>query len=273
MRHVGWIALLAVICASSVAAAGDIQILCEPGLRVYLDGELAAISARLDDGAYLMDVPRGLHTVRVEKDGFVPQSFEVLVGQVPVEVTVGEFAPAPAATRTEEPANAEPSLALGTLVVTSAPQNCVVEVNGAPHTKTSPQLTIGGVASGEHTVRFTKPGYESVEKVVAVQPGATVAIHGNLKAAQVVAANQGWGSLRVVSTPSRCTVKFLDKTREKISMYLNVSHIPAGEHRMVVSISGRELSTKVLILDEQMTIVKVNFIKGEEPFVVSHVPD
>jgi hypothetical protein len=259
------------ICAASVAAAGEIQVLCEPGLRVYLDGELAAISSRLDDGAYLMDVPRGLHGVRVEKDGFAPQSFEVLVGQVPVEVTVGEFQPAPAAAAAPTPA--APSVALGTLVVTSAPQNCVVEVNGTPHTKTSPQLRIGGVAAGQHTVRFTKTGYEPLAKVVTVQPGATVAVHGNLKSAKVLTANKGWGSLRVVSTPSRCTVRLMGKTLEKTSMNLNVSRIPAGEHRMVVSIPGRELSTKVLILDEQVAIVKVNFIKGEEPFVVNHVPE
>jgi len=273
MRRGGWAALLVVICAASVATAGDIQVLCEPGLRVYLDGELAGISSRLDDGAYLMDVARGLHTVRVEKDGFVPQSFEVLVGQVPIEVTVDEFAPASAATRAEEPVSAEPSLAVGALIVTSAPQNCVVEINGVPHTKTSPQLTIGGVAVGEHTVRFAKPGYETVEKVVTVQPQATVAVHGNLKAAEIVAVQEGWGSLRVISKPTRCTVKFLGKTSEKTTLNLNLSRIPAGEHRIVVSIPGRELSTKVLILDEQMAVLKVSFMKGDEPFVVSHVPD
>ena len=273
MRRGGWAALLVVICAASVATAGDIQVLCEPGLRVYLDGELAGISSRLDDGAYLMDVARGLHTVRVEKDGFVPQSFEVLVGQVPIEVTVDEFAPASAATRAEEPVSAEPSLAVGALIVTSAPQNCVVEINGVPHTKTSPQLTIGGIAGGEHSIRFTKPGYEPVAKKVVMQPGATVAVHGNLKAAEVVAVQEGWGSLRVVSEPSRCTVKFMGKTSEKTTLNLNLSRIPAGEHPIIVSIAGRELSTKVLILDEQMTVVKVSFIKGDEPFGISHVPD
>jgi len=272
MRHVGWIALLVVTCAASLAAAGDIQVLCEPGLRVYLDGELAAISARLDDGAYLMDVPRGLHTVRVEKDGFVPQSFEVLVGQVPAEVTVGEFQEL-AASAVEEPAGGRPALAVGTLVVTSAPQNCVVEVSGTPHTKTSPRLTIGGITAGDHTIRFTKPGYDPIAKVVTVQPGATVAVHGDLKEAKVEASLEGFGSLRVISTPSRCTVKFLGKTSEKITINLNLSHIPAGEHRMVVSIPGRELTTKVLVLGEQLTVVRVSFIKGDEPFIISHVPD
>ncbi len=272
MRHARGLILLIVL-AAAMAAAGDIQVLCEPGLRVYLDGELAGISSRLDDGAYLADIPRGLHTVRVEKDGFAPQSFEVLVGQVPVELTVGTFEPAPPATGVEGTAGAGTSMAIGTLVVTSAPQNCVVEVDGTPHTKTSPQLTIGGIAGGEHTLRFTKPGYEPVAKKVVMQPGAKVAVHGNLKAAEVVAVHEGWGSLRVVSEPSRCTVKFMGKTSEKTSLNLNLSRIPAGEHPIIVSIAGRELSTKVLILDEQMTVVKVSFIKGDEPFVISHVPD
>lgn len=275
MRPWGLLALIVMICAAAaaVAVAGDIQVLCEPGLRVYLDGELAGISSRLDDGAYLMDVARGLHTVRVEKDGFAPQSFEVLVGQVPIEVTVGEFVPVPAPAAPGETESPEAPQAVGTLIVTSAPQNCVVEVNGVPHTKTSPQLTIGGVAAGEHTVRFAKPGYETVTEVVTVQPQATVAVHGNLKTARIVAANPGWGSLRLTSKPSRCTVKFLGKTSEKTTMNLNISHVPAGEHRIVVSIPGRELSTKVLILDEQMTVLAVSFMKGDEPFVVSHVPD
>jgi hypothetical protein len=271
MRRWGWLAVLVAICAASVAAAGEIQVLCEPGLRVYLDGELAAISSRLDDGAYLMDIARGLHSLRVEKDGFAPQSFEVLVGQVPVEITVGEFQPAPTAAAPPPPA--APSAALGTLVVTSAPQNCVVEVNGVPRTKASPQLRIGGIAAGQHTVRFTKPGYEPLEKVVTVQPGATVAVHGNLKSAEVLSANEGWGSLRVVSTPSHCSVRFLGKTWEKTSMNLNLSHLPVGEHTITVSIPGRELSTKILILDEQIALVKVSFIKGDEPFVVSHLPE
>jgi hypothetical protein len=273
MRHARGLVLIVALAVSAVATAGDIQVLCEPGLRVYLDGELAGISSRLDDGAYLTDIARGLHTVRVEKDGFEPQSFEVLVGQVPVEVTVGEFRLAPAAAGAEESPGAGTALAVGTLVITSAPQNCVVEVNGTPHTKTSPQLVIGGVAAGEHKLRFTKPGYDPVTKVVEVQPAATLAVHGNLKTAEVVAVQEGWGSLRVISKPSRCTVRFLGKTSEKTSLNLNLSRIPAGEHPIVVSISGRELSTNILILDEQVTIVRVSFMPGDDPFVASHEPD
>lgn len=273
MRRGGWLALLVLVAAAAVASAGEIQVLCEPGLRVYLDGELAGISSRLDDGAYLTEVPRGLHTVRVEKDGFEPQSFQVLVGQIPVEVTVGEFEPAPKPDAAAGATNARPALAVGTLIVTSAPQNCVVEVSGTPHTKTTPQLVISGVTTGKHTLRFAKPGYDPITKVVEVLAGGTVAVHGSLKEAKVVAVQEGWGSLRVISKPSHCTVKFMGKTSEKTTLNLNLSRIPAGEHPIIVSIPGRELSAKILVLGEQVTIVRVSFLPGDDPFVISHEPD
>lgn len=273
MRVARLLLVTLVLCGAAVATAGDIQVFCSPGARVYLDGELAGLCSRLDDGAYLMDVASGTHTLRVEQDGFQPKSFEVGVGQVPVEVTVGELEPAPEAPPAEAPANPEAPRAVGSLVVTSAPQNCVVEVDGEPRTKTSPQLTIGGLSAGDHTVTFSKPGYEPVSEVVTVHPGATVTVRGNLKAAKVETAHQGRGSLRVFSKPTRCTVRVLGMVKEKTDLVQNLTRLPAGEHQVVVSIPGREMSTRVLIADGQRTILRVSFMAGDEPFTVSRVPE
>jgi len=253
--------------------AGDIQVFCEPGVRVYLDDELVGTCSRLDDGAYLMDVAEGTHTLRVEKDGFVPQSYEVVVGQVPIEVTVGELAPAPPATSSEAPADSEPAQAIGSLIVTSAPQHCMVEVDGTEWAKVTPQLTIGGLGAGEHTVTFSKPGYDPVSEKVTIRPGAAAMVHGNLKTAEVEFAHLGRGSLRVVSQPKRCTVRFLGMIREKTALNLNLTRIPAGEYPIVISIPGRELSTKVLISNGQRTILKVSFMEGDDAFAVSYGPE
>lgn len=253
------------------AFAGDIQVFCEAGLRVYLDDELAGISSRLDDGLYLMDVGPGSHAVRVEKDGFAPQRFEVVLGRVPIEITVGEFEPLPPEPESETPPEA-PSLPLGSLVITSAPQNCVVEIDGVPHTKTSPQLSIGGLAAGEHTVRFVKPGYEPVSERVRINPGGTVTVRGNLKAGALEAVHQGRGSLRVLCKPSSCTVRFMGMLRTTSGGKLNLTHIPAGEYGLVVEIPGRKLVREIVILDGQRTLAEVSFMEGDEPFVVSHRP-
>jgi hypothetical protein len=257
---------------SAVSFAGDIQVFCEPGLRVYLDGELMGISSTQEDGLFLSNAPEGMRRIRVEKDGFVPQSIEVEVSDYPIEVRVGKLSPGPFASYTKEPdAGTVPQLH-GNLTITSAPQNCTVEIDGKSETKDTPQLSIGRIAAGEHTISFSKPGYEPISRVVTIHPKADVTVRGDLFAGKVETTYEGRGALRVISNPSRCTVRFRGKTEEKIHMSLNLTQIPAGEYPIFVSIRGRKLSTNVLIMNEQRTILEVSFVKGDEPFVVSYVP-
>jgi hypothetical protein len=274
-------AIAVVVSGAPAAIAGDIQVLCEPGLRVYLDDELAGTSSAREDGLYLMGVRRGLHTVRVEKDGYLPQSFEVEVLRVPIEIEVGDFTPLP--TPVAPPADVEeaapvatepeaPVQLVGSLVVTSAPQNCTVEIDGRREEKNEPQLAIGGLPAGEHTIRFSKDGFDPVSGTVTVRPGGEMTVRGNLVEGRVETVHTGKGSLRVISKPQRCSVRILGMLREKTGPKLNLSHLPAGEHLMVVSIPGRELETHVVIYDRTRTVVEVSFMAGDEPFTIRHVP-
>ena len=272
-RVAGGLCLVFAISLVAVAAAGDIQLLCEPGLRILLDGRLVGTSTAREDGLFLTGVPSGGHTIRVEKDGSMARSFQVEVGDVPIEVKVGALEPAPVAPTESEAPAAEVTQLAGSLVVTSAPQNCTVSIDGRPEEKTTPQLLIGGLPPGEHTVSFSKPGYETISTVVSLQPGVEVSVRGDLIAGRVEVAHEGKGSLRVTSKPTRCTVRILGMTREKTDRILKLSHLPAGVHRMVVSIPGRDLSTDLLIRKGHRTVVEVSFFKGDEPFVVSSVPE
>ncbi len=139
--------------------------------------------------------------------------------------------------------------------------------------KSTPHLSIGGLAVGEHSITFSRAGYERISGVVRIQDGAEVAVRGNLETGKVEFVHVGLGSLRVISQPNRCTVRFMGKTKEKSDQKLNLTMIPAGEYPMVVSIRGRTLSTNVLISKGMKTIVRVSFMKGDEPFVISHQPE
>jgi hypothetical protein len=261
------------VSASTLLSASDIQVTCEPGLRIYLDGALRGTSTAREDGLFLANVPEGPHTIRVEKDGFEPQVFQVQVPALPIQVKVAPFSPQPPAGREGKTGAPEVKPATESLLITSAPQNCVVEIDGRSHTKDAPQLLIDGLAAGEHTIVFSKPGYDRVSHVIRIEPGAEITVRGDLIAGRVEVVHEGEGSLRVISTPENCTVRILGKTRDKIHPKLNVSYLPAGEHLMVVSWGGRELSTNVLIKDGQRTIVRVSFMKGDQPFVVSYEPE
>jgi hypothetical protein len=273
MKYISRFFLLFVMSTAAVSFAGDIQVLCEPDLQVYLDDKLVGLSKQKQDGLFLANVGEGTHTIRIEKDGFEPRNYQVEVGSSPIEVRVEELEPVAVVRSGEESGTTRILESTASLVVTSAPQNCTVEIDGKVETKNIPEMTVGGLAAGEHRISFSKPGYDRISGVVELLPGAEVMVRGDLIAGRVETSHMGEGSLRVISTPERCAVRILGKTKQKTSGILNISHLPAGEHRLVVSRGGMKLSRKVAILGGHRTIVEVSFLKEEEPFVVSYEPE
>jgi hypothetical protein len=89
MKRLLWLCLSVLVLVPAPLFAGDIQVACEPGLRVFLDGKLAGTSNAKEDGLFMANVPEGAHVIRVERDGFVPQSYQVEVATLPIEVRVG----------------------------------------------------------------------------------------------------------------------------------------------------------------------------------------
>lgn len=273
MSGLRWVVFLVLTGIAAIALAGDVQVLCEPGVRIYLDGKFVGTTIVKEDGLFLASVPAGAHVVRAERTGFVPQSFQVEAQKLPVEVRVGVFARQPAPPQDEPAGVARIKERAGNLVVTSAPQNCVVEVDGKSEVKNVPLLLIADLAAGQHTVSFSKPGYDRISGAVRVQPGADIAVRGDLFDGKIETVDQGKGSLRVISTPDHCTVHFRGAVKETWVSMLKISFVPAGEYPIVVVWKGHELSSRITILEGQRTVVNVSFIKGEKPFVVSYEPE
>ena len=56
MRHAPLVCLLLALTLATVSMAGDIQVTCEPGLRVFLDNQLAGTSSASEHGLHLTKV-------------------------------------------------------------------------------------------------------------------------------------------------------------------------------------------------------------------------
>lgn len=266
--------LILVLVTANISLAGDIQVICEPGLRIYLDDKLAGTSSAKEDGIFLADVRNGSHIIRVEKEGYVPQAFEVEVTDLPVEIKVEALVPLPPEPEPVAPTPAPLKPAVGILVITSAPQNCVVEIDGTrTETKNTPTLTLSDLVIGRHTISFSKVGYETISDTFFVQPDTATIVRGNLIDSKVEAGGaEGKGSVRVISKPMTCEVRFAGKYYDKQHRILNITHIPAGDHRMVVEWGGRTLSAVVPVSDRRKTIVEVSFMEGDRPFVITTEP-
>jgi hypothetical protein len=256
---------------AAISLAGDIQVACKPGLSIYLDNQYMGESTAMQDGLFLMNVKKGTRTIRVEKEGFLPRTIEVEVSDFPIEVRIGELVPNPSG-RSQPAPTPTAKKQVGYLVVTSAPQNCTVELDGTSEIKETPRISFDRIDAGEHTISFSKDGYETITGVITVPPGVEVTVRGNLFDGKIETIYQGKGSLRVKSTPVRCTVRIAGMTREKDQPTLNLTHLPAGEYSIVVSIPGREHSEEIMILDRHRTIVEVDFKDQKQPIVVSYVP-
>jgi len=267
------IILFFVMSAAAVSFGGDIQVSCSAGLRIYLDDRLMGTANAMEDGLFLANVPAGAHTIRVEKDGFLPKNIRIEVSDRPVEVRVGTLAPQPFAQHQKKAEPEEVKQLFGDLTVTSAPQNCVVEIDGKSEPKEIPELEIGRVVSGKHTISFSKPGYETITREITIHPGSEVIVRGDLFEGKIEILYEGRGSLQVTSNPSRCKIRFRGKSEDKIHPTFNLTHIPAGEYPIVFEIKGRKLSRELLIRDGQRAVIRVSFVKGEEPFSVSYVPN
>ena len=257
---------------ATVSFAGDIQVSCKPGLSIFLDDQYMGESTAMQDGLFLMNIKKGTHTLRVEKEGFVPRTIEVEVSDFPIEVRIGDLVANPGAKYQSSSASEKVTKSVGYLIVTSAPQNCVVEVDGTSEVKQTPQISFDRIESGEHTISFSKDGFETVSGVIRVPPGAEVTVRGNLFDGKIETMHSGIGSLKIYSKPTSCTIHFRGKREEKFRGTHNITRIPAGEYPITFEIEGRELSTTVLIRDEMRTILEVSFIKGREPFTTSYVP-
>ncbi len=279
MKSRYWLVAVCLMSLAAVSFAGDIQVLCDPGLRVFLDNELVGTSNVKDDGMYLMDVPRGTHIIRVEKTGCIPQVIQVEVSNLPVEVKVEEFKPFRA--KVNEMLGRPPTdgsttsvtkvkKLAGNLTITSAPQKCTVEIDGKPYKKTTPQMVLSGITAGDHTIAFSKDGYDPISRKVKIHPGAEATVRGDLTSGKVELVYEGKGSLRVISKPMRCTIMLGEMMREKIYLRLNLSHLPAGEYPFAAMLGGREVSAPVIIRRGYKTVVSVSFMEGDKPISIAY---
>ncbi|MFA4987483.1 MAG: SUMF1/EgtB/PvdO family nonheme iron enzyme, partial [Candidatus Brocadiia bacterium] len=73
---------------------GHIQVKCEPGISIRLDGDLKGVSAAEYGGLMIRDVPAGVHELKALKEGFIPQVKLVTVEKDRVAVVeLGAFIP------------------------------------------------------------------------------------------------------------------------------------------------------------------------------------
>ncbi len=151
-------------CASFAlhAEAGHIQIKCESGVQVFLDGTLKGITSADVGGIILQDVTMGNHSLRFIKPGFTPQetNINLKAGQILVH-TVQTFVPRVRIQEEGEEDESTVQAKVGTIIVKSLPVECVVDFPTAGlsgYEKSKAQIIVTDAPIGRHTGRFRGMG-------------------------------------------------------------------------------------------------------------------
>ena len=168
-----------------VPTTGTLQVQSNPtGANVSLDGVYKGITPLT-----IPNIFPGLHTVRVEKTGYLPWLDTV-------NINAGETIPVNAALTA-----APPTPTTGTINTTSYPSGAEVKLDGTLRGTTP--LELPGVSPGTHTLRVELTGFEPFISPVGVTAGSTTYVHAVLEPIPPVITN---GTLDIQSDPTGANI-------------------------------------------------------------------
>ncbi len=165
--------LLSLVVAAMVSArtasaqdTGFIQVQCEPGIQIFLDGTLKGLSDRDQGGLVIEAVPVGDRTVKALKPGFTPQERRVRVAKGEVAVVKFEsLRPRPTVVQGGQEEAAPIVLKTGTVIVKSVPVECKVSIERADGAggfdavgeidKVKPEATVSNLEVGQYRITAT----------------------------------------------------------------------------------------------------------------------
>lgn len=161
---------------------GYIQIVAEPGIRVFVEGKLAGSTSDRDQGLVLNNVGAGKYRLRFEKDGFESRVAELSVS--PGEVTVYTlYSLAPSIDIQEDDAERtgflEPKT--GVLEFVCLPVYCSIsipELELDNYTKRSSTMMIHEVLATRYQVTISV-GDSQLQEMVELEPNTTLKLFAN----------------------------------------------------------------------------------------------
>lgn len=140
-----------------------LQVICEPGVEIFLNGESAGSSNWKDGGLHLKISPDN-YIVEARKAGYVSQTKEVSLRKSDVEVwSLAPFAPLPGSTEATSGEEASSMDPYGSLTVYSHPTECTITLVASPQSeaswlKKSAKWTAKKLPAGKYAVKATRQG-------------------------------------------------------------------------------------------------------------------
>jgi hypothetical protein len=137
------------------AGTGDLQVTCEPGVRVFIDNSFKGVSEESEGGLFISDLTPGAHALKVVKKGFDAYEGGVVIKEFEaVEVKVKFNKPAEKIIQLS-PESGEVTAKVGILELRSAPMGAAVFIDGEEKSGKT-DMRIENIRVGEHEISFKR---------------------------------------------------------------------------------------------------------------------
>jgi len=163
------------------AATGDLQVTCEPGVRIFIDNVFKGVSKESEGGLFISDLTPGPHSVKVIKKGFDPYEEPVVIKEFEAVEVVVKFAGTPEKVipLSPLPESSEVTAPVGTLVLRSAPRGAFVFIDGEKKSGKT-DMRIENIRAGQHKISFQRDS-QDVFGTFVIEPDKTLELKADLK--------------------------------------------------------------------------------------------
>jgi len=255
MQRAHWISMIVCLGLTATVAAGDVWIICEAGLDIFLDGELIGVSEKAELGKRLGEVSAGEHTIRIEKAGVALAEFPIEVGYAANQIVVGALSPEISGVPTGASENEPEKRPVGMIVITSNPMEINVKFAGQHVPKIKPIMTFPKVHVGEHKLWFESSG-TILSETVDVQEGTTVDVKVDFSNQRIAvdvgtpdgSSDDSAGEEKSAPTEPRCIEYWMQVMRTS-----NIEEIEAASSALK-SLGFPDYRQKVITIDEEGTL-------------------
>ena len=177
-------ALLLYTLPMEAAGGGDIQITCEPGIRIWVNDEFKGKTTSLDSGMFLEGLVPGTYRIKAVKSGFEPvfKEANVVRGKT-IEIKIAITTPAIQVENLITGETGGQDTTVGTIIFRSVPLHATIYIDGTQIGTTDTQVK--NIATGRHRIKFVYKG-QILEGDYVLNTNQTLKLKAHFKKGKII---------------------------------------------------------------------------------------
>jgi hypothetical protein len=147
--------LLMLISTNVYAATGDIQVTCEPNVRILIDNNYKGITNESDGGLFIEGLSTGGHTLKAIKKGYDPFIRNIsIIADKAIEIKIS-FGERKEQVKSLQPEEGQTLSQVGRMELRSVPLGAKVTIDGKSYQQRT-DMEIENIPIGQHRITFER---------------------------------------------------------------------------------------------------------------------